>query len=173
MRMLSSDLSAPDLSRECGGCTMCCTSLRIADLNKKRWTKCPYELRGSGCKIHESLRSPDDPMRPPACQEWACLWRAGFLDASWRPDRIGVFWQISGENNPFKRSFHIAHSDSQENIVRAMPYIKHLSTLYRVIVIGPNDQQLGYYGSPELMRIVNQVLAGEQPTDEPVDKENT
>lgn len=70
--------------RSCGGCTACCTALKIAtpELRKKAQVDCRH-LTGGGCGIYET--------RPEICREFLCGWRL-FADMNddWRPDRSGV-----------------------------------------------------------------------------------
>lgn len=66
--------------RDCGGCTMCCKLLGIAELDKPGGRWCPHCDPGRSCKIYED--------RPSECRTFHCLWllRDSF-GPEWRPDR--------------------------------------------------------------------------------------
>jgi len=72
--------ASPARSRQCGGCTMCCKLLGIAEIEKPVNVWCPHCARGQGCRIYAE--------RPDGCRAFACGW---LLDPSmpeeWRPDR--------------------------------------------------------------------------------------
>lgn len=69
--------------RVCGGCTLCCTVLRVDELRKLGGVPCP-QLRADppGCGIHAT--------RPGICRRYRCLWLEGKLDEEDRPDRLGA-----------------------------------------------------------------------------------
>jgi hypothetical protein len=74
--------------RSCGGCTECCETLAIAELNKPAHQECVHRIVGVGCAIYES--------RPHVCREFRCAWLQGTLkemqDDALRPDRTGVLF---------------------------------------------------------------------------------
>ena len=81
--------------RVCGGCTACCTALKIdtPHFRKKAHVACRHLAQG-GCGIYET--------RPPVCREFLCGWRL-FADMGddWRPDRSGVLIvRLSPDNVP-------------------------------------------------------------------------
>jgi len=79
-----------DAPRDCGGCNVCCTAMRVAPLNKPAGTPCEHQT-DRGCGIYRE--------RPSACRAWFCMWVRDpgriFNDAH-RPDRLGVFFTASG-----------------------------------------------------------------------------
>jgi len=69
--------------RECGGCTACCKTLRIAELKKFAGVLCQHCTEGAGCQIYDD--------RPSVCRGYNCGWkRLQFLGDEWRPDRCGI-----------------------------------------------------------------------------------
>ena len=69
---------------ECGGCTVCCTALRIEDdeLAKPAGVTC-HHCTPTGCGIYQT--------RPATCRGFHCGWLLlPALNESWRPDRSGV-----------------------------------------------------------------------------------
>jgi Fe-S-cluster containining protein len=70
------------ISRECGGCTACCTVCEILELDKPIRTKCEHECE-IGCAIYEN--------RPKTCQLFFCAWLRGFGTEDERPDKLGLF----------------------------------------------------------------------------------
>jgi hypothetical protein len=55
------------MTRECGGCTACCSTLRIPTLNKPEYLRCPNQCE-KGCAVYET--------RPTECAEYSCHWLA-------------------------------------------------------------------------------------------------
>lgn len=72
----------------CGGCTACCTVLRVVELGKGFHSPCPY-IVPSGCRIYAD--------RPGSCRTWSCLWARGMVsdDPRYRPDRLGLILDIT------------------------------------------------------------------------------
>ena len=68
--------------RNCGGCTMCCKTMGVAELNKPPNTWCSHCDTGTGCKIYED--------RPHTCREFQCLWLQSNILPDVRPDRCNV-----------------------------------------------------------------------------------
>jgi hypothetical protein len=66
--------------RDCGGCTLCCKVLGIAELEKPKGRWCPHCAVGRGCGAYED--------RPRECRTFNCLWLLReTLGPEWRPDR--------------------------------------------------------------------------------------
>ena len=74
-------------SRSCGPCSLCCTVLRVDELEKRAGTNCEHQCFGGddgdqwGCAIHAS--------RPLICRRYECLWLQGGLEEDERPDKTG------------------------------------------------------------------------------------
>lgn len=78
----------------CGSCTLCCTVIRVSELDKPAGTRCAHA--GRGCAIYEA--------RPHGCQVFQCLWLASqgrpeALPAYLRPDRTGVVLEVNTKQN--------------------------------------------------------------------------
>ena len=66
--------------RECGGCTLCCKVLRIAELQKPQGKWCPHCEVGHSCRIYED--------RPGECRTFFCgylVWPS--VEDFWYPPR--------------------------------------------------------------------------------------
>jgi hypothetical protein len=74
--------------RSCGGCTLCCTLLRVDELPKLGGVPCA-QLVADGCGIH--------PRRPAVCRAYRCMWLQGALDEEDRPDRLGAVLDVAIE----------------------------------------------------------------------------
>ena len=68
--------------RSCGGCTACCTVLRVDALRKLGGVPCAMLDQDRGCSIY--------PERPKICRAYRCLWLQGAFEEADRPDRIGA-----------------------------------------------------------------------------------
>lgn len=69
--------------RSCGDCTACCAVMAVVELRKPSRRACDH-VSLEGCRIHDT--------RPESCREFNCLWLRGAIDASARPDELGVFF---------------------------------------------------------------------------------
>lgn len=69
-----------DRPRACGGCTLCCRLLPVAEIGKLAGHRCQHQRHSKGCAIY--------PVAPVSCRQWSCAWLvdedAGGLS---RPDR--------------------------------------------------------------------------------------
>lgn len=68
-------------ARSCGACSLCCTVLRVDELDKRAGDDCVHQRGSRGCGIYET--------RPPICRAYQCLWRQGGLEDDERPDITG------------------------------------------------------------------------------------
>ncbi len=107
-------------ARACGGCTLCCTLLRVDELRKLGGSPC-RQLRTApaapGCGIHAT--------RPAICRAYACLWLSGGLDEADRPDRLGAVLDVATEGGVTRLRVH-----------EAAPGIYESSERLRAIVAG-------------------------------------
>lgn len=74
--------------RTCGGCTACCTALRVSAIEKPAGTPCMH-AGAEGCSIYDD--------RPAACRAWSCLWLRAtpqVLGDRHRPDRLGILLNV-------------------------------------------------------------------------------
>jgi Fe-S-cluster containining protein len=67
--------------RECGTCSLCCSVLRVDELEKPAGRDCRHQRGTNGCAIHAT--------RPTICRSYRCLWLQGGLEDDERPDAIG------------------------------------------------------------------------------------
>ena len=76
--------------RSCGTCTACCDAVGVEDIKKPEFTPCKH-LCGSGCGIYRD--------RPEQCRTYLCAWKAVWTpnDESWRPDNLGVIFDVHTE----------------------------------------------------------------------------
>lgn len=68
--------------RACGGCTACCTVLRVDALRKLGGVPCAMLDEDRGCGVYQE--------RPKICRAYRCLWLQGAFEEADRPDRIGA-----------------------------------------------------------------------------------
>jgi hypothetical protein len=85
----------------CGGCTLCCTLMKvkmddIGEPDKPAFTKCRHECK-RGCGIYER--------RPDLCRGFMCMWLGSQqfegleLPKELRPDRTGVVVEVNSAGN--------------------------------------------------------------------------
>lgn len=81
---------ADEAPRSCGSCSLCCTVLRVDELQKLGGVPCSkLGAAGEGCSIHAT--------RPGICRRYRCLWLQGRLEAGDRPDRLGAILDLLSE----------------------------------------------------------------------------
>jgi hypothetical protein len=70
--------------RFCGGCTACCKTHAVFEINKPRAEWCPDCSVGQGCRIYF--------MRPISCQQFRCAWLTGVgvTKPEHRPDKTNI-----------------------------------------------------------------------------------
>lgn len=73
--------------RTCGGCTACCSRLRIEALRKPQCMACPHQEE-AGCGIYEK--------RPHECRAFLCGWLLGWGEEDDRPDKSGFIVTVPG-----------------------------------------------------------------------------
>lgn len=54
-------------NRTCGGCTLCCKLMPVAEIGKKGGVRCKYQ-KHTGCSIYNQIGMPH------SCQVWSCKW---------------------------------------------------------------------------------------------------
>jgi len=103
--------------RACGGCTLCCTVLRVDALHKLGGTPCPEQRSpgeaarlGGGCGIHAT--------RPRICRRYRCLWLQGGLEAGDRPDRLGAVLDLVTVGAETRLEIHEAEPGAYERSPR-------------------------------------------------------
>lgn len=89
--MLRPGDASPDVrpERSCGGCSLCCTVLRVDPLRKLGGVPCAHLAPGGGCGIYDE--------RPHICRSYRCLWLQGGLEEEDRPDRLGAVLDLVTE----------------------------------------------------------------------------
>jgi hypothetical protein len=87
--------------RQCGGCTLCCKLLGVAELSKPPGKWCKHCEVGKGCRIY------GDPDRPEVCRGWYCGWRLlPFLGDDWYPAKSKIVVDVVEMENHFVLVFY-------------------------------------------------------------------
>ncbi|MGA0596650.1 YkgJ family cysteine cluster protein [Enterovirga sp. CN4-39] len=68
--------------RECGGCTLCCKTMSVWEIEKPNNVWCRHVRNHTSCSIYET--------RPNSCRTFNCLWLRGVGTDAMRPDRSRV-----------------------------------------------------------------------------------
>lgn len=68
--------------RSCGGCTACCKTHAVFEIEKPMGKWCPHCRVGKGCAIYLD--------RPKACKDFVCEWMKGFGKDEHRPDKTKI-----------------------------------------------------------------------------------
>ena len=133
--------------RSCGACSLCCTLLRVDELDKRAGADCihqrpafasalvdvatrgpadsPDDLPGDspehavGCGIYET--------RPPICRGYRCLWLQGGLEDDERPDRTGGLVDLE----PTGLGVRLAIRESRRGIFDDSPALQSIAERYR------------------------------------------
>jgi uncharacterized protein len=135
--------------RQCGGCTACCTTMGVGEIQKPAFQKCKHAC-AQGCAIYED--------RPESCATWACLWRRGLvMPEELRPDKLGIVFDLSiDDNNVFGQTcIHAmefrpgamnepAAMEVLETIGRRLPVVVRTEGSY-VIIAPPHLRARAYH----------------------------
>lgn len=70
------------MTRQCGGCTLCCRLLPVKSLAKGANTRCQHQRTGKGCRVYPKLLQTS-----PECAIWNCRWLVEDAGETRRPDR--------------------------------------------------------------------------------------
>jgi len=70
------------MNRTCGGCTACCKTHGVLEIQKMAGVWCPKSALGKGCSVYAD--------RPNECRNFACAWLIGLIDEQYRPDKIKI-----------------------------------------------------------------------------------
>jgi hypothetical protein len=108
--------------RVCGECSLCCTLLRVDALGKLGGEPCIHQRFGDpagGCGIHDR--------RPGICRGYRCLWLAGSLEESDRPDRIGAVLSLTTEGETPSLFIH----EAQRGAFEASPRLQQIANGWR------------------------------------------
>ena len=124
--------------RACGGCTLCCTVLRVDELRKLGGVACreqrsPEEAarQGGGCGIHAR--------RPAVCRGYRCLWLAGGLEEGDRPDRLGAVLDLVTVGAETRLEIHEAEPGAFERSPRLREIAERHRTAMPVRVLDVGD----------------------------------
>lgn len=103
-------MSDAALARECGACSLCCTLLRVDELNKLGGADCVHQRPEGGCRIHAT--------RPGICRSYRCAWLQGRFDPGDRPDRLGAVLDFVNRGGQLMLQVHLARADAFEGSPR-------------------------------------------------------
>lgn len=78
------------LGKDCGSCTLCCTTRQVDDLGKASGQACQKSTLKS-CSVWG--------LHPKVCQDFSCLWlKHAKLGDEWRPDQSGFVLTLEADN---------------------------------------------------------------------------
>ena len=107
--------ATPVAGRACGGCTLCCKLLPVAEIDKPAATWCPHCELGVGCGIYAD--------RPHGCRVFYCGWLVNDNVAPhWRPrdSRMVIDFQ------PLKNRMVVHVDPGRADTWRRAPYLGDL-----------------------------------------------
>lgn len=137
---------------DCGSCNLCCTLLKVPDLNKPSGMTCWHTTVHGGCAVHAEKQS--DP-KLLACAQFKCVWLESQLceepvkrgTRGMRPDQIHVLFGPFDRDDP---KLLYVHVDPEHKTAWKTPHvIQYMEEVYRrdpeakfCIVIG--DRNFAY-----------------------------
>jgi len=75
-----------NITKTCGGCTLCCKLPEIQVLSKPAGQMCTHCNIGVGCDAYE--------YRPDDCRQFRCIWITSPLSDRFRPDKMGILFEM-------------------------------------------------------------------------------
>jgi hypothetical protein len=133
------------VTRRCGGCTLCCTMLPIAEIEKPRDVRCKHVRFGKGCSIYAN--------RPFSCRHWQCSWllEPELLPGKLRPDHSRVIFDPSPD---YIDTVHNETGERQQWTVFQCWCDPHHPTAYRAPAVRKVIEAIAdRKGLPTLVRI--------------------
>ena len=85
---------------------MCCSVLRVDELDKRAGEDCRHQCGEAGCGIYEK--------RPQICRAYQCLWRQGGLEDDERPDATGGIVDIESAGIHLRLGIRLRRLDAFE-----------------------------------------------------------
>jgi hypothetical protein len=85
--------------RSCGGCTACCKTHPVLEIDKPLMTWCSKCSIGSGCQ--------DYTHKPSSCTDFKCAWLLGLTPESERPDKIRLVFDLAPSQAVAKGVDHV------------------------------------------------------------------
>ena len=124
--------------RSCGGCTACCKTHEIRELEKPEGRWCAHCEIGKGCRIYAE--------KPKGCAAFECMWLQGVGKEEDRPDRSrvvmdsldfgdGVLVLMLFEVSPGGFRTKLAQGKEEWALRRRIPVYRVTASGDRVIVI--------------------------------------
>jgi len=68
--------------KKCNGCTACCKTHSVPEVNSFSGKWCQHCITGKGCSIYAK--------RPFACKRYSCVWLQGKGSENDRPDKLKI-----------------------------------------------------------------------------------
>lgn len=134
----------PQISRKCGTCTACCTTLGILELAKAPGVPCPNLSPVKGCSIYAD--------RPFTCRKWSCMWLRGAFDGEARPDRLGVVMDIG--RNDAGDELLFAHESRPGGFKEAERFLKDIARDH-VVALLDEKSKVHYIGPADKVQKVS------------------
>lgn len=97
--------------RDCAGCTQCCETMGITELDKGPYIKCKHICQ-AGCDIYGS--------HPLSCSVYQCLWRTEYLPQDYRPDKCGFLMAIREDEGKWIIHLDECHRLTDQQVLLAL-----------------------------------------------------
>lgn len=114
--------------RSCGigkdGCSACCHTFAVEEINKDRHTGCANRLAEGGCGIYVG--------RPESCRQFKCAWLSGELEAPERPDQSGYISYVPAPYLWRKGHKTIVVIESMEREATVEKRLAHVQQLHQL-----------------------------------------
>lgn len=129
------------VQRDCGTCSLCCTVMAIAEIQKPRNQRCPNLSLLGRCKIYAT--------KPDSCTAFSCLWRIGIIPRELQPERVHAVGDVNDAGDTIV--FHVdpRFPDAHDR-GHLKAFIETMATKINVIVVcgdvrivyGPNKDDI-------------------------------
>lgn len=121
-------------NRKCADCGACCTVLGVAGFKKPCVTCQHLKPRGTNrCGIYGKPEKPED------CSSYQCGWLQGLLGPDERPDRLGLIFELSVQDDcPVVTAREVWHRAAEG--ANAMRVLDGMSTKSAIIVVRFNSE---------------------------------
>jgi hypothetical protein len=105
----------PIVDRGCAGCTLCCSLLGVAELDKPPLVACTHCTVADGCRIYSQ--------RPTECRQFHCGYLLHpALDKRWHPSRARLI--VAFDEYPYAVAVHV--DPASPDAWRQEPYFSQI-----------------------------------------------
>lgn len=133
------------IERDCGTCSLCCTTMAVTEIGKAYGEKCPQLSPLGRCRIYAT--------RPTSCREFRCLWKQGVLLKELSPSRVRAVADCTTDGKVIV--FHILPADRGAHLRGVLgEFIMRIVRQGVVVIVTCGAERTVYDATGETSKII-------------------